>query len=122
MKTILQKLFLVTLMSLCVTKAVAHDFVVNGIYYNIYKANEVEVTYRGAYIDSYSKEYSGRVVIPSSVTYNGVTYRVTSIGSSAFEDCTVLTQNFRWSSNSRTSRSIPVPFRWQIPYQKTVAS
>ena len=91
MKTILQKLFLVTLMSLCVTKAVAHDFVVNGIYYNIYKANEVEVTYRGAYIDSYSKEYSGRVDIPSSVTYNGVTYRVTSIGSSAFQDCTVLT-------------------------------
>lgn len=29
--------------------------------------------------------------IPASVTYNGVTYRVTSIGNGAFKDCTNLT-------------------------------
>ena len=35
--------------------------------------------------------YFGAVVIPSSVTYNGKTYRVTSIGYAAFEGCRSLT-------------------------------
>ena len=35
--------------------------------------------------------YSGNVVIPASVTYNGTTYSVTSIGYHAFYDCKGLT-------------------------------
>ena len=35
--------------------------------------------------------YSGNVSIPSTVTYNGVTYNVTSIGESAFQNCLELT-------------------------------
>ena len=38
-----------------------------------------------------SHYYSGAVVIPSSITYNGVTYSVTSIGQQAFFGCTGLT-------------------------------
>ena len=67
----------------------AEDFSVNNIYYNITSssASEVEVTYQGSTHYSYN-EYKGAVTIPSSVTYNGTTYSVTSIGSRAFYGCT----------------------------------
>ncbi len=70
--------------------ATAHDFEVDGIYYNI-NGNNATVTYRGSYSSSYSNEYTGQVVIPETVTYNGTTYSVTSIGYSAFSGCTGLT-------------------------------
>ena len=71
----------------------AHDFEVNGIYYNITSSTNktVSVTYRGSSYSEYSGEYTGDVVIPESVAYNGNTYSVTSIGYEAFEDCTGLT-------------------------------
>ena len=74
------------LLLLCATIATAHDFEAGGIYYNIINATNktVEVTYCGTYYSSYSNEYTGSVVIPESVTYIGVTYRVTSIGYDAF--------------------------------------
>ncbi len=70
----------------------AHDFVSNGIYYNIISSSNktVEVTYRGSYYDSYNNDYYGSVVIPEKVTYNNTTYTVTSIGSNAFHDCSGL--------------------------------
>ena len=63
--------------------ALAYDFEVDGIYYNI-NGNEVTVTNNGSV-------YSGSVVIPATVTYDGTTYRVTAIGSSAFSGCRGLT-------------------------------
>ena len=77
---------------LCCSIASAEDFEVDGIYYNILSTEDktVEVTYRGSYSSSYD-EYSGNVVIPSSVIYNGNTYSVTSIGGWAFYDCSSLT-------------------------------
>ena len=79
---------------LCVAlPTLAHDFSVGGIYYKYLDktAKTVEVTYEGSFYFSYSNEYTGSVTIPSSVTYSGTTYSVTSIGSSAFDDCTGLT-------------------------------
>ena len=69
----------------------AHEFEVDGIYYNKTSNTEVSVTYRGSYYDSYSNEYSGNVVIPSAVTYLGKEYSVTSIGGCAFYECSGLT-------------------------------
>ena len=69
----------------------AHDFEVDGIYYNNNWDGTVTVTYRGNSSYDYSNEYSGNVVIPSSVTYSGNTYAVTSIGNYAFSDCSGLT-------------------------------
>lgn len=71
----------------------AHVFEVGGIYYNITDETNktVEVTYRGSYSIEYSDEYTGTVTIPSSVTYNGATYSVTSIGYDAFSGCSGLT-------------------------------
>ena len=72
------------------TVANAHDFEVDGIYYNI-NGNEATVTYKGTYSSQYSNEYSGSVIIPETVSYNGVAYSVTSIGKDAFNNCTELT-------------------------------
>ena len=71
----------------------AHDFEVGGIYYNITDATNktVEVTYKGSSYYEYSNEYTGNVVIPESVAYNGSTYSVTSIGNDAFFSCDGLT-------------------------------
>ncbi len=78
---------------LCSLSVSAHDFEVDGIYYNITSSTNktVEVTYRGYKYNSYSNEYSGAVNIPESVTYSGSTYSVTSIGEYAFWDCDGLT-------------------------------
>ncbi len=64
--------------------AIALDIEVDGIYYSINGSNAT-VTYRGTF------HYSGSVTIPATVTYNGTTYSVTSIGNSAFKNCRDLT-------------------------------
>ena len=63
----------------CATVSYAYDFEVDSIYYNITSESdyEVEVTY--------SRKYKGNIVIPESVTYNEITYSVTSIGDEAFQ-------------------------------------
>ena len=90
--------FLLTvLMSMVGANAYAHNIAVaNGdgvtIYYNyINNKTELEVTFQGSYYYSYSNEYTGTVVIPETVTYNEVTYPVTSIGIYAFRECSGLT-------------------------------
>ena len=57
-------------------------FVVDNIRYVTNGDGTVTVIYNN---------YSGNVVIPSSVTYSGTTYSVTSIGESAFQYCYSLT-------------------------------
>ena len=81
------------LLLLCTTVATAHDFEVDGIYYNITDATNktVEVTYRGGYSYEYSDEYTGNIVIPESVACDGNIYSVTSIGYEAFAYCRGLT-------------------------------
>lgn len=84
------KSMLVTLaMLLCAISASAHDFEVDGIYYNIQNSEKltVEVTYKGSSYSAYSDEYTGKVVIPESVIYSGKTYSVTMIGYHSFRDC-----------------------------------
>ena len=41
--------------------------------------------------ESYSNEYSGNIVIPATVVYNGEVYKVTTIGKHAFSYCKGLT-------------------------------
>ena len=71
---------------------IAYDAQIDGIYYN-FSGDEAEVTYQ-KYDNStyrYFSDYSGSVVIPESVTYNGKAYQVTSIGTLAFYQCSSLT-------------------------------
>lgn len=65
------------------TTALAYDFVVKGIYYNI-NGDEATVTYRYYSTYSYYNDNTGDVTIPETVTYNGKTYTVTAIGEYAF--------------------------------------
>lgn len=61
---------------------------IDGIYYNLVsKAKKAEVT-------TNPNKYTGDVVIPKSVTYADVEYSVTSIGKSAFSECSGLTSVF----------------------------
>lgn len=86
MKTIIKTTFLLLALLLPAT-ALSHDFEVDGIYYNI-NGNEVLVTYKN---DWNTAVYTGAISIPSTVTYNGTTYSVTTIGDYAFYGCTELT-------------------------------
>jgi len=97
MKHLKLTFLLTVLMSMVGAKAFAHDIEVKNAYgVTIYytwtnKNTELAVSYRGSDFDEYSNDYSGNVVIPASVTYNGKTFSVTSIGDGAFVDCTGLT-------------------------------
>ncbi len=84
--------FIIAALCACTLFTFAHDFEVDGIYYNFLGGDSVSVTYRGSSSSSYSNEYSGTVTIPEIVEYNSTTYRVTSIGYSAFYNCSSLTE------------------------------
>jgi hypothetical protein len=63
-------------------KAYAYDFKVNGIAYNITSTSILEVEAVGDWSDTdFWKEI---IAIPTSVSYEGITYQVTSINSSLF--------------------------------------
>ena len=89
----LKPLLLTATLLLCSLAASAHDFEVGDIYYNITSATNktVAVTYRGSDYMTNSDRYTGAVTVPSTVTYNGVVYSVTSIGDKAFYECRSLT-------------------------------
>ena len=69
-------------------QAMAFSYTYQGrtLYYNTTSGNTVEVV---GVFTAYGRYFG--VVIPSTVTYNGTTYRVTSIGGSAFRNCGLLT-------------------------------
>lgn len=79
---------------LCSITASAHDFEVDGIYYNISSNAEqkIAVTYSGT--SPLSAVYTGNIAIPRFVTYNGITYTVMSIDEYAFANCSSLTSVF----------------------------
>ena len=85
-------LLLALLMSTVATQVLAHDISVkneNGVtIYYTYINNNTELEVSKWY--DYQRTYDGSVVIPESVTYNGKTYSVTSIGN-GFSGCTFLT-------------------------------
>lgn len=88
-------ILLTMLMSMVNTKVSAHDIEVKNtdgvtIYYVwTNEGQDLSVSYKGT--SSSSKAYTGKVVIPESVVYEGNIYNVTSIGDIAFEYCSGLT-------------------------------
>ena len=87
-------------MSMVGVSAFAYDAKIDGIYYN-FSGLEASVTYSSwkyerdynsdQYYQVFLGNYEGNVVIPESITYNGTTYSVTSIGSFAFSNSSSLT-------------------------------
>lgn len=89
----LRKLLVVTALLLCHATTNAQSFNVDGIFYNITSESEatVDVGYDLNILFGTGQRYSGDIVIPSTVTYDGITYTVTGIGGAAFNACTDLT-------------------------------
>ncbi len=73
MKKLILKSLLLIAGLLTGTNVSAYDFEVDGIYYNI-NGNSIDaaVTYK----DSNYNSYSGDVVIPETITYSDVTYKL----------------------------------------------
>ena len=65
--------------------ASAYDVEVDGIYYNLVPNGNVAEVTNGA------NKYEGDITIPSSINVNEAEYSVTSIGASAFRECSGLT-------------------------------
>ena len=82
-----QKLLLLLLIVLAVPVTMMADdpVEIGGIYYNLIPKGKI------ASVTSNPNKYTDDVVIPSTVEFEGVTYTVKEIGSSAFANCTGLT-------------------------------
>ena len=93
----MRKQFLLFTLLLGSITAWGHDVEVDGIYYNLHQQDTTaSVTFKGDAPAAYRNEYTGEVVIPETVTVEGIPYIVTSVGDRCFYEC-----------NSLTSVSIP---------------
>ena len=90
MNNILLKSVMTVLLALFSLNAFAYDVKIEGIYYNLNKTDKTaSVTCYDHW--SNSSAYEGDVTAPQEITYNEVTYSVTSIGNEAFYNCRGLT-------------------------------
>ena len=108
---------LLSLFALFITTiSFAYDAEIDGIYYNFNSENKTaEVTNERSFAGS----YSGDIIIPEKINYNGVEYSVTFIGDDAFGFCTGLTSieipnsvteiGERTFANCRALTSIEIP-------------
>ena len=83
---------LAVLFTFCCTAVMAQHFEVDGIYYYVDDYSELDYKTVVVYAPEESPTiYTGNVVIPETVVYEGETYTVAQIGVSAFNGCTKLT-------------------------------
>ncbi len=84
MKTKLLKIFTVLLMAATALGSAAQEFSVGDLMYKVYGS--------GVYCTGLTSSARGKsnlgVTIPSSVTYNGTTYRVNGVNANSFKNCT----------------------------------
>ena len=80
----MKKQLLLLVVMLLPLVASAYDFEVNGIFYGYNATNQT------AYVTSGNTKYSGDIIIPNTVSYNGRQMSVSEIGWEAFKDCTEL--------------------------------
>lgn len=85
-----EKFVPIAIMLLLALGVKAHDFKVDGVYYNILSSETCEVTFDGFQSSTVDNEYSGYVQIPDVVLFGGNVYNVTRIGHKAFEYCSEL--------------------------------
>ena len=87
MKTIYTKAIALVITLLGCLTVSAHDFEVNGVYYNIVSNSDrtAAVTFQGS--ESGHSGYEGVVTIPETVEFHGTKYTVTTIGLNAFSVC-----------------------------------
>jgi len=85
------KKLILLLSALCIAVSTwAYDFAVDGVYYDITSSTSPYTVAVTIETDN-ANSYSGTVTIPSTVTYNSISYLVSSIGDYAFAKSTGLT-------------------------------
>ena len=81
-------IFTIVMMLGVALSSAAYDAYIDGIYYSLNSSSlKATVTYKSTY--DYGKCYTGEIKIPETISYNGKTYTVTTIGSDAFYNSTV---------------------------------
>ena len=85
----MRRILLILLLAPCALLHVhAYDFEVNGICYGFAPPRYAYVTHHGEWAgEATDRTYSGNLVVPSEISYNGRTYTVTSVGENAFAGC-----------------------------------
>ena len=86
MISIFHKTIILVLALMMSVTSYADKVEINGIFYDLNKATKEATVTQGLLSSSYAS-YKGDINIPSSVTYNDITYIVTSIGKDAFSSC-----------------------------------
>ena len=81
----MKKNLLLLVLMLLPLAAIADAVEINGLYYNL------DSTAKTAEVTSNPNKYTGDIVIPEAVTYDGTEYSVTSIGEGVFWQCNDLT-------------------------------
>ena len=93
-KFYLRQLFVAMIAVLCSVSAGAIDFYefeAGGIYYSVNSWSTIGEDNRVSVSENRNAEYSGNIVIPESVTYEGETFKVAAIKNYAFMNCAGLT-------------------------------
>ena len=85
MKKLFVFLFSLILSVVFSTSASAYYVEIDGLCYHLNSEDKTAVVFSG------EKQYSGEVVIPSSITSEGKEYKVITIGAGAFDGCSGLT-------------------------------
>ena len=113
------KRLVIVLLIMCSNSVWAHDFEVDGIYYNILSEEDktVEVTYKGSFYGTYSNEYTGNVVIPTTVTKPATT---NSIVVNSFNAWT--STNKSHSTTSQKSYTLNVEAGYMLTFDWSVSS
>lgn len=81
----MKKNLLLLVLMLLPLAAIADAVEINGLYYNL------DPTAKIAEVTSNPNKYTGDIVIPETVTYEGTEYSVASIGDNVFLYCSDLT-------------------------------
>ena len=105
MKQLYQKTITVSILALMSIPTLAYDCEVDGIYYILGEDRQSNKVAQVTYKDNNYNSYSGTVRIPSSITYKDETYKVISILSYAFLNCTeptsiTIDNGVEWFSSS----------------------
>lgn len=86
MKTIIKRIGMLAAMLQACLAVSAYDFEVDGIYYNVLSLQDMTCN-----VTKGTNEYTGNIVIPSTVEYQSRKFSVTAIGEKAFNGCNGLT-------------------------------
>lgn len=78
--------FVLTLLAIAAVNAFAYDFQVDNLCYTIISPTDKTVS-----VEAAEEKPTGDVVIPSSVSYNGVDFKVIRIADNGFEKCYYIT-------------------------------